>query len=134
MPALFTAMTKSMLDWMLLGANPVRPTACFCGLSLTAPTSVASNEVGVGSGYTRQTASFAAAVTTVGNLGSASNSIAMTFGPFSSSAVISGLFLADTVSSGVGTGLLCGKLATIRSAAPGDSLTLGIGALSVTIQ
>lgn len=37
MHALTTAMTKSMLDWMLLGANPVRPAGCFCGLSLTAP-------------------------------------------------------------------------------------------------
>ena len=38
------ALTKSILDWVLLGANPVRPAGCFCGLSLTAPTSVASNE------------------------------------------------------------------------------------------
>jgi hypothetical protein len=134
MPALAVAMTKSILDWVLLGATPTRPAACFCGLSLTPPTSVASNEVGAGSGYTRQSASFAAAITTVGNVGSASNLAAVTFGPFSSSAVISGMFLADTVSSGVGTGLLFGNLSTVRSALPGDSLALAIGALSVTIQ
>jgi hypothetical protein len=97
-----TVMSKSILDWVLLGANPVRPAGCFCGLSLTAPTSVASNEVATASGYARQTALFAAAVTTAGaavttagNVGSASNSAAMTVGPFSSSAVISGMFLAD---------------------------------------
>ena len=134
MPALTTAMTKSVLDWMLNGATPVRPAACYCGLSLTVPTSVASNEVGTGSGYARQAALFAAAVTTAGNVGSASNSAAMTFGPFSSDAVISGLFLADTVSSGAGTGLIFGPLLTVRSASVGDSLALSIGALAVTIQ
>ena len=133
MPALTTAMTKSILDWVLLGANPVRPAGCFCGLSLTAPTSVASNEVATGSGYARQTALFAAAVTTAGNVGSASNSAAMTFGPFSSSAVISGMFLADTVSSGTGTGLLFGPLLTVRTALPGDALALSVAALAVTI-
>jgi hypothetical protein len=132
--ALTTVMTKSILDWMLLGATPTRPGAVFCGLSLTPPTSTASNEVGTGSGYVRQSASFAPAVTTAGNVGSASNLSAMTYGPFSSSAVISGLFLADTISSGAGTGLLFGNLSTVRSALPGDSLALAVGALSVTIQ
>lgn len=125
---------KGLLDWMLQGASPVRPAALYCGLSLTAPTSVASNEVGTGSGYVRQSAAFGAAVTTAGNVGSASNSAPMTFGPFSSSAVVSGLFLADTVSSNAGTGLMFGNLSTVRTPLAGDSLVLAVGALSVTIS
>lgn len=134
MANLCTYTQKALLDWMLQGATPTRPAALYCGLSLTAPTSAASNEVATGSGYARQSASFAAAVTTAGNVGSASNQGAMTFGPFSSSAVISGLFLADTVSSGAGTGLMFGNLSTVRTPLAGDSLVLAVGALSVTIS
>ena len=134
MANLMTYTQKGLLDWMLGGASPARPGAQFCGLSLSAPTSAASNEVATGSGYTRQTALFAAAVTTTGNVGSASNSAAMTFGPFSSSCVINGLFLADTVSSNAGTGLMFGNLATVRTPLAGDSLVLAIGALAVTIS
>jgi hypothetical protein len=134
MANLATSMQKSLLDWMLKGATPVSPAGVFVGLSLVAPTSAASSEVGTGSGYTRQSGSFAAAVTTTGNVGSASNSLAMTFGPFSSSCVINGLFLADTVSSAAGTGLLFGNLATVRTPLAGDSLVLAIGALAVTIS
>jgi len=138
MANLCTSMQKSLLDWMLgttAGtAAPTRPVAQYCGLALGAPTSAASSEVAGGSGYTRQAATFGAAVTTTGNVGSASNNIAMTFGPFSSSAVISGLFLADTVSSAAGTGLMFGNLSTVRTPLAGDSLVLAIGALSVTIS
>lgn len=134
MANLATYTQKALLDWMLLGATPTRPGATFIGLSLTAPTSIASNEVGTGSGYVRQSAVFAAAVTTTGNVGSASNNAAMTFGPFSSSAVVSGLFLADTVSTAAGTGLMFGNLSTVRTPLAGDSLVLAAGALSVTIS
>lgn len=134
MANLMTYTQKALLDWMLQGASPARPAALYCGLSLTAPTSIGSNEVATGSGYARQTAPFAAAVTTAGNVGSASNSAAMTFGPFSSSCVVSGLFLADTVSSNAGTGVMFGNLSTVRTPLAGDSLVLAVGALSVTIS
>lgn len=134
MANLMTYTQKALLDWMLQGASPTRPAALYCGLSLTAPTSVASNEVATGSGYLRQSALFAAGVTTAGNVGSASNSAAMTFGPFSSSCVVSGLFLADTVSSNAGTGIMYGNLSTVRTPLAGDSLVLAVGALSVTIS
>lgn len=134
MANLMTYTQKALLDFMLLGASPARNAAVYCGLSLTAPTSLQSNEVATGSGYARVSASFAAAVTTAGNVGSASNSGAMTFGPFSSSCVVSGLFLADTVSSNAGTGLMFGNLSTVRTPLAGDSLVLAVGALSVTIS
>lgn len=126
------AMQKSLLDWCLNGATPTRPGGCFAGLALGAPTSVASSEVATGSGYARQSATMGAAATPAGS-GSASNQNAMTFGPFSSSCVISGLFLADTVSSGAGTMLWFGNLATVRTPLVGDSLVVAAGALSITL-
>lgn len=125
-------MQKSLLDWMLGGATPTRPGAQFVGLSLGAPTSAASSEIATGSGYVRQTALFAAAGTPTSS-GTASNSAAMTFGPFSSSQVVSGLFIADTVSSNAGTGLMFGNLATVRTPLPGDSIVIAVGALVATM-
>jgi hypothetical protein len=127
------AMQKSMLDWSLgVVTAPTRPVGCFVGLSLGAPTSVSSSEVATGSGYARSSATMAPAVT-AGGTGSATNSNAMTFGPFSSSAVVSGIFLAESVSSGAGTMLWFGNLATVRTPLIGDSLVLGAGALTVTL-
>lgn len=126
-------MQKSLLDWSLGGATPVRPVGQFAGLSIGAPSSIASSEIGTGSGYTRQTAIFGAAGTPASS-GSASNATAMTFGPFSSSQALTGIFLADTVSSGAGTGLYYGNLTTARTPLPGDSLVVAVGALSVTMS
>jgi hypothetical protein len=124
---------KSMLDWALLGATPTRPGATFVGISIGAPTSVSSTEVATGSGYLRQSASFAAAGTPTSS-GTVTNNNAMTFGPFSSSQVVSGLFIADTVSSGAGTLMFYGNLATVRTPLVGDSLVIGSGALTVTLS
>lgn len=133
MANIMVAMQKSMLDWALGGATPTRPGAQFVGISLAAPTSAASNEVATGSGYTRQTCTFAAAGTPSSS-GTASNANAMTFGPFSSSAAMTGLFVADTVSSAAGTGLFFGNLTTARTPLPGDSLVIAIGALTISLS
>lgn len=124
---------KNMLDWVLKGATPTVPPGVFCGLAGAAPTSVASSEIGTGSGYARQTAAFGAALTPASS-GSASNATAMTFGPFSSSAAITGLFLSDTVSSNAGNMLWFGNLTTARTPLPGDSLVIAIGALQITLN
>jgi len=124
---------KNMLDWVLVnGATPTRPPGIFCGLAIGAPASTSSSEVATASGYTRQTAIFGAAGTPAGS-GSASNATAMTFGPFSSSQAITGLFLADTVSSGAGNMLWFGNLTTARTPLPGDSLVIAAGALQITL-
>ena len=49
---------KSMLDWCLLGANPIRPNGVYVGLSTVTPNSVSAYEIGTGSGYARQLATF----------------------------------------------------------------------------
>jgi hypothetical protein len=123
---------KNMLDWVLLGATPTRPSGLWIGLSLGAPTSVSFSEVGAGSGYTRQVGSFGAAATPVG-LGSATNNSTAAFGPFSSSAVISGLFLSDTSAIASGNNLWFGNLSAVRTPQPGDSLILAQSALVITL-
>ena len=121
---------KNMLDWVLGGATPTRPTTWWIGLSLGSPTSVSGSEVGAGSGYSRATASFGAAATPAG-LGSASNTLACTFGSFASSGTISGLFVADASTSG--NILWFGLLSAVRTPNVGDSLVLAQGALVITL-
>jgi len=127
-------LSKAMLDWSLLGATPTRPAANYCGLALGAPSSVSNSEVGAGSGYARQTATFGAALTPASSA-SASNAAAMTFGPFSSSAVVSGLFLIDNSVLATATNQLWfGNLTTVRTPLAGDSLVVAAGALQITLS
>lgn len=126
-------MQKAMLDWVLLGATPTRPASVLCGLSIGAPSSTSNSEVGAGSGYARAAPTFGAAGTPASS-GSASNNAAMTFGPFSSSQVISGLFLIDNTALATATNQLWfGNLSTVRTPLVGDSLVINVGALQVTL-
>jgi hypothetical protein len=126
------ALQKSMLDWSLAVTAATRPAGCFVGLSLAAPTSVSSNEVATGSGYVRGSMTPSAAGT-AGGSGAASNVNSVAFGPFSSSAVVSGIFLVESSASGTGSMMWFGTLATVRTPLVGDSLVLGAGALTVTL-
>ena len=85
----------------------------------------------IGSGYTRLTVLFAAASSPIG---SATNSAAVTFGPFSSANIpIVGLCLMDERTANGNNILWYGNLATARTAQVGDSLVLAAGALVVSI-
>ena len=123
----------SMLDWSLKTSSIATPANMFVGLSLGAPTTVSFSEVAAGSGYARQSMVFAAALTPAGSA-SASNSTACTFGTFSSSAVVSGMFLADSVSIAAGSMLWYGALNTIRTPLPGDTMVLAAGGLAITLS
>ena len=124
---------KSMLDWSLKVSSIATPAALFAGLSLGVPTTISFSEMATGLGYTRSTITFAAAATPAGSA-SASNSLAVTFGTFSSSTAISGMFLADSVSSAAGSMLWYGSLAVARTPLPGDTLVLNAGALAITLS
>jgi hypothetical protein len=126
-------MMRDLLDWSLGGATPTRPAAWFIGLATGSPTSVASSEIAVGSGYVRQTVAFAAAGTPASS-GTATNNAALTFGPFSTAQSISGIFIANTVSSNAGTGLYAGLLSAARTVQSGDSLVVASGALVVSMS
>jgi hypothetical protein len=122
---------KAMLDWVLGGATPTQPASRLIALSLGTPSSVSGSEVGSNSGYTRNTVLFGAAASPAG---SASNTAAMTFGPFSSSNAIQGLLVYDTISINSGNIWWYGTLLTARTVLPGDTLTVAAGALIITLS
>jgi hypothetical protein len=122
---------KAMLDWCLGGAAVTQPSTRYMALGLGAPSSISASEIGTGSGYTRQTVTFAAAASPAG---SASNNNNMTFGPFSSAQSITGLVLFDTQgSSNSGNMLWYGTLTTPRTVAAGDQLVIAAGSLLITL-
>lgn len=123
---------QNMLNWSLKAAAPATPANVYIGLSLGVPSSAAFSEVAAGSGYARQSMVFAAAATPAGSA-SASNSTAATFGSFSSTAVISGIFLADSVSIAAGSMLWYGNLSAVKSPGVGDQVVLAAGALAITL-
>jgi hypothetical protein len=122
---------KAMLDWVLGGATPTQPASRYIALSLGTPTSVTGSEVQANSGYLRQTGLFGAAASPAG---SASNTAAMTFGPFSSSAAIQGIMVWNTASINSGSMLWYGTLQTARTVLPGDSLVVDVGQLIITLS
>jgi hypothetical protein len=123
-------LSKATLDWMLGGAAATQPASRLAALSLGTPTSISGSEVEPNSGYTRQSALFGAAASPAG---SASNTAAMTFGPFSFSAAIQGLAIFDTSAFTAGNMLWYGTLLTARTVLPGDTLVVGAGSLLVTL-
>jgi hypothetical protein len=120
-----------MLDWVLGGAAATQPGSRLAALSLGTPSSVSGSEVGSNSGYARQTALFGGAASPAG---SASNTAAMTFGPFSSSNAIQGLLIYDTISINSGNIWWYGTLLTARTVLPGDTLVVAAGALIATLS
>lgn len=126
---------KALLDWTLGGATPTRPTAASVavGLSLGVPASTSGSEMVLGSGYSRQLCGSFGAAASPG--GSATNTAAMTFGPFSSAYSITGIQIWDTSTATVNIGnmLFYGTLATARTVGVGDSLVIASGALTAAI-
>jgi hypothetical protein len=131
MPAIGAHGAKQMLDWTLGGASATQPASRLIALSLGTPSSVSGSEVNTNSGYARQTALFGAAASPAG---SASNTAAATFGPFSSSAAIQGALIYDTISIMSGNIWWYGTLLTARTVLPGDTLVFAVGALIATLS
>lgn len=130
MAAISAYAEKAMLDWVLGGATPTRPAAWAIGLSVGTPSSVSASEIATGSGYTRQGVTFPAAASPAG---SASNSLAATFGPFSTGCTVQGVHVWDTSAATAGNMLWYGLLATARTLGAGDSLVINAGALTITL-
>jgi hypothetical protein len=124
-------LSKAMLDWCLQGATPTRPSNLWAGLAAGTPTSVSGSEIGTATGYSRVTALFSAATSP---LGTASNSAAMTFGPFSSTGSILGIQLWDGSPVASSNMLWYGTLQTARTVGIGDTLIIAAGALIITLS
>lgn len=124
---------KAMLDWSLggTGAAVTQPASRLAALASGIPTSISASELSPLSAYTRQTALFTAAASPAG---SASNTAAMTFGPFSSVGTVQGLVIYDTSAFTAGNMLWYGSLQTARTIFVGDQLVVAAGALIVTLS
>ena len=132
MAAISAYAEKAMLDWVLGGAAATQPGTRAVGISLGSPTSTSGSEW-TGSGVTRQTITFGAAASPGG---SATNTAAVTFGPVTSAASISGIQIWDTISgttANAGNMLWYGLLATVRTLVSGDSVVLASGAMTITL-
>jgi len=124
---------KAMLDWVLGGATPTRPTDRYAALMYGTPNFTGGGqgtEYSSNQGYSRATALFSAAASPAG---SASNTAGMTFGPFSSSSAIQGMMITDTFSIWSGNNLWYGTLLTARTVLPGDTLVVAPGQLLITL-
>lgn len=130
MPALSAYLSKQALDWMLGGASATQPANRWAGLAVGTPTSTGGSEMGTLTGYSRLTALFGAAASPAG---SASNTAAMTFGPFSSIGSVLGIQLWDGSPVASSNMLWYGTLQTARTIGIGDSLVVAAGALALTL-
>jgi hypothetical protein len=125
-------MQLNMLSWVL-GGSPTKPAAWGVGLSQGSPTSTSGSEISTTFGYTRQTVGWGAAGSPTSS-GTVSNATAMTFGPFTTAATISGIQVWDTMlTANSGNMLFEGLVAAARTLASGDSLVIPIGSLLVTL-
>lgn len=123
-------LSKQSLDWILGGASATQPANRWAGLAVGTPTSVSGSEMGTLSGYSRVTALFGAAASPAGT---ASNTAAMSFGPFSSIGSAIGVHLWDGSPVASSNLLLFGTLQTNRTFIPGDILVFAAGALNVSL-
>lgn len=121
---------KQTLDWMLGGASATQPANRWAGLAVGTPTSVSGSEMGTLTGYSRLTALFGAGASPAG---SASNTAAMTFGPFSSNGSAIGIHLWDGSPVASSNLLWYGTLLTNRTFIPGDTLVVAAGGLILTL-
>jgi hypothetical protein len=121
---------KVALDYMLLGSTATRAQAWSLALSTGVPTYTSFSEIGTASGYSVQTMPMPAASSPAG---SAANTVAATFGPFSTACTISGMAMKDTSATG-GNIMWYGTLATPRTLGIGDSLVFAVGALVITLS
>lgn len=133
MAAISQYLEKAFLDWCLGGATPTQPGARWVGLAVGTPGAAnnAASEMGTLSGYSRLTGLFGAAASPAG---SASNTAAMTFGPFSSVGSILGCHIWDGSPVASSSMLWYGTLAAAKTFGIGDTAVFGAGALIVTLS
>lgn len=123
---------KAMLDWVLGGATPTRPTAWGIGIQTGVPNDSTQSDGTALLASCRLPVTFGAAASPGG---SATNTAAITFGTFLTAGTIQGVHIWDTVTQN-GTGgnaLWWGTLATARAVSSGDSLVIASGALTITL-
>jgi hypothetical protein len=128
MAGTFTATAQNrVLNWLFTTSAPTRAATWFVALHVGANGGAgAANEI-VGNGYARQAVAF----TISGNV--ASNSGALSFGPDTTAnwGTVTDITIWDLVTGG--TCLAQGTVAASVAYAVGDTATVAIGALTVTL-
>lgn len=122
--------SRILLDFLSgVASTPAKPASWSVNVSLGTPSSTSASEIATGSGISRQTVTFAAAASPAG---SNSNANAMTWGPSSGGATVTGIDVFDTTATG-GNMLYYGTLTTARTLGAGDSLVVQAGSLIITL-
>ena len=114
-----------LLQYLLLGSTGTRVTTWSVGLSLGSPSQASLSEVGAGSGYARKAVVFLSS-----NINTFTNTAAITFGAFSTSATMSGCFVVDSA----GDLLLFGTLSPATAPAATSVAVFASGALKVVLS
>jgi hypothetical protein len=120
-----------MLNYTLNGTQPVIGSWSVGLATNTAPTTASAYEIATGLGANRATCTFPAAASPAG---SASNANTLSYGPFSSSATVSGIQVWNTSAITGGSYLWFGTLSVARTLNPGDSLVINPGNLLIVIS
>lgn len=126
-----------LLNWQLTSTTVARPTVWLASLHVgaTSEATPSTGELTIGSaGYTRANIS-TAGFTVTGN--TATNAGALQFGPCATTdwGVVSNVGVWSSATATVSAnGLWIGPLTTAKTVAVGDSLTIAIGALSLSLD
>lgn len=118
---------NQLLTFQLTTTSITRPTAWYLGVG-TGNTDITLTGEPSGNGYSRQAVSFTVTADT------AANSSAIIFGPNTTSAWGTMASVAIFDASTGGNCLWAGALTDAKAIAVGDSLTIAIGALSVSLS
>lgn len=122
-----TTSDQRALDWLFTTGSPTRPTTWFVSLHAGANGGAgASNELS-GNGYARQAATFTRSSQTM------SNTALLTFGPNTTTnwGTVTDICVWDSVSGGVC--LAQGTASASVAYAVGDSATVAIGAVTISL-
>lgn len=129
MAALSDYAEKLLLDWMMTTGSATRPTAWYVALYTAAPSDSGGGTEVSGSGYSRQSVTFAAASTPGGTT---SNTGAVTFTAAGGSwGTVSHIGLHDASTSG--NLLWHGAMTASKTIGDGDTLEFAIGNIDLVI-
>ncbi len=119
---------KIVLDWMLLGATPTRPSAVYLALHTADPTETGAVAELVGNGYARLLVTFGAGVSGAGTATSSNAQLFTATGSGFGTVTHASLWDASTS----GNALYKGSLTASKTIAAGDQLNWAIGSIVVT--
>jgi len=119
---------RAVLDWVLGGATPTRPSTRYVALYTAAPSDSGGGTEVTGGSYARQTATFAAASTSSGTSTATTNATITWTNMPTATVTHVGIFDASTA----GNLLYWGPLSASKSLTSGDNFAINSGNLTIT--